>query len=144
MTNVGWFGQGFFTKTLFIPLSGRLFMKRLALATTLLVVLVSAVTLSSSVVGVAEAAASGVYINADGSVQGTTSIQRIEELYTFTGDFAGPLYFQRDNIVVDGTGYTHFRKDFPKTDDQKWKGNIFLKKSGDGMSLAFRPLAESV
>lgn len=81
-------------------------MKRLALATTLLVVLVSAVTLSSSVVGVAEAAASGVYINADGSVQGTTSIQRIEELYTFTGDFAGPLYVQRDNIVVDGTGYT--------------------------------------
>jgi fumarate reductase (CoM/CoB) subunit A len=34
----------------------------------------------------------------------------------------------------------HFRKDFPKTDDQKWKGNIFLKKSTEGMNLEFRPL----
>ena len=38
----------------------------------------------------------------------------------------------------------HFRKDFPKTDDQKWMGNIFLKKSGDGMSLEFRPLPEKI
>lgn len=34
----------------------------------------------------------------------------------------------------------HFRGDFPKTDDQKWKGNIFIKKSGAGMHLEFRPL----
>jgi succinate dehydrogenase/fumarate reductase flavoprotein subunit len=38
----------------------------------------------------------------------------------------------------------HFRKDFPKTDDQKWRGNIFLKKTGDGMSLKFRPLREKI
>ena len=38
----------------------------------------------------------------------------------------------------------HFRKDFPKTDDQKWRGNIFLKKTGDGMSLEFRPLPEKI
>ena len=38
----------------------------------------------------------------------------------------------------------HFRKDFPKTDDQKWRGNIFLKKTGDGMSLDFRPLPEKI
>ena len=35
----------------------------------------------------------------------------------------------------------HFRKDFPLTDDQKWKGNIFLKKSKEGMNLEFRPLS---
>jgi succinate dehydrogenase/fumarate reductase flavoprotein subunit len=34
----------------------------------------------------------------------------------------------------------HFREDFPKTDDQNWKGNIFLKKSEGGMTLEFRPL----
>ena len=34
----------------------------------------------------------------------------------------------------------HFREDFPKMDDQNWKGNIFLKKSEGGMTLEFRPL----
>ena len=34
----------------------------------------------------------------------------------------------------------HFRKDYPFTDDRKWKGNIFLKKSREGMSLSFSPL----
>jgi succinate dehydrogenase/fumarate reductase flavoprotein subunit len=36
----------------------------------------------------------------------------------------------------------HFRKDFPQTDDRKWKGNIFLKKSAGGMKLTFQPLRE--
>ena len=35
----------------------------------------------------------------------------------------------------------HFRKDFPETDDQKWKGNIFLQKAQDEMNLEYRPLA---
>jgi len=34
----------------------------------------------------------------------------------------------------------HFRKDFPMTDEENWKGNIFLKKSEKGMDLEFRPL----
>jgi succinate dehydrogenase/fumarate reductase flavoprotein subunit len=34
----------------------------------------------------------------------------------------------------------HFRRDFPKTDDQNWRGNIFLKKSEKGMELEFRQL----
>jgi succinate dehydrogenase/fumarate reductase flavoprotein subunit len=34
----------------------------------------------------------------------------------------------------------HMREDFAKTDDQNWKGNIFLKKSEAGMRLEFRPL----
>jgi succinate dehydrogenase/fumarate reductase flavoprotein subunit len=38
----------------------------------------------------------------------------------------------------------HFRKDFPKTDDQRWRGNIFLKQSGEGMSLTFHPLSEKI
>jgi len=38
----------------------------------------------------------------------------------------------------------HFRKDFPRADDQNWKGNIFLKKTGEEMELEFRPLAEKI
>ena len=35
---------------------------------------------------------------------------------------------------------SHFRRDFLKMNDRKWRGNIFLKKAGEGMSLAFHPL----
>ena len=47
-------------------------------------------------------------------------------------------------IMREESRGAHFRKDFPKTDDKKWRGNIFLKKSGDGMSLEFRPLPEKI
>jgi succinate dehydrogenase/fumarate reductase flavoprotein subunit len=38
----------------------------------------------------------------------------------------------------------HFRKDFPNTNDQKWKGNIFLRKRGEDMQLEFRPLGQKI
>ena len=50
----------------------------------------------------------------------------------------------RSAIMREESRGAHFRKDFPKTDDEKWRGNIFLKKAGEGMSLAFRPLAEKI
>lgn len=34
----------------------------------------------------------------------------------------------------------HYRSDFPQTEDPRWKGNIFIKKSGKGMELTFRSL----
>jgi parallel beta-helix repeat protein len=43
---------------------------------------------------------------ADGTVQGTTKIQRTGEVYTFLENFAGPLFVKKDNIVIDGAGYT--------------------------------------
>ena len=46
----------------------------------------------------------------------------------------------RSAILRQESRGAHFRKDFPETDDQKWKGNIFLQKSEDGMNLEFRPL----
>ena len=36
---------------------------------------------------------------------------------------------------------SHFRKDYPKTDDLKWKGNVFLRKSDSGMQLEYRPVS---
>jgi len=53
------------------------------------------------------AKASGtIYIRADGSVEGTDKIQRDGDLYTFTDNIYGSIVVERDNIVVDGTGYT--------------------------------------
>jgi len=43
----------------------------------------------------------------DGRVYPSAPIQRVGEVYTFTGNIANyTLDVQRDNIVVDGTGYT--------------------------------------
>jgi succinate dehydrogenase/fumarate reductase flavoprotein subunit len=43
-------------------------------------------------------------------------------------------------IMREESRGAHFRKDFPRTDDQNWRGNIFLSKSEEGMLLKFRPL----
>lgn len=47
-----------------------------------------------------------IYIRADGSVDGTDKIQRDGNAYTFTDDIFDPIVVDRDNIVIDGAGYT--------------------------------------
>jgi len=47
-----------------------------------------------------------IYINADGTVEGTDNIQRNGDIYTFTGNIAGRIVVERYNIVVEGEGYT--------------------------------------
>jgi parallel beta-helix repeat protein len=48
-----------------------------------------------------------IYIRSDGTVDPPAAIQRIGEVYTFTGNITDrTLEIQRDNIVVDGAGYT--------------------------------------
>jgi parallel beta-helix repeat protein len=81
-------------------------MKQSAVASLLLLVLLLSVILFSSSFVPAEAANAGVYIQADGTVQGTSSIQRNGDLYTFVGDLAGPLYVGKDNVAIDGAGHT--------------------------------------
>ena len=52
------------------------------------------------------AASETIYIRPDGSVDPSTApIQRLGDLYTFTGDINDSILIQRDNIVVDGNGY---------------------------------------
>jgi len=41
----------------------------------------------------------------------------------------------RSAIMRKESRGAHFRKDFPRPDDQNWKGNIFLKKTGEQLCL---------
>jgi len=48
-----------------------------------------------------------VRIKADGTIEGTDKIQRNGNIYTFTDNiFVNGIILERDNIVVDGNGYT--------------------------------------
>jgi parallel beta-helix repeat protein len=48
-----------------------------------------------------------IYIRADGSVEGTDKIQRDGNVYTFTYNiFDQTIVVKKDNIVVDGAGFT--------------------------------------
>jgi len=47
-----------------------------------------------------------IYIRADGSVEGTDEILRDGNLYTFTSDIYGPIVVEKDDVVIDGAGYT--------------------------------------
>jgi len=50
-----------------------------------------------------------IYINADGSIDPPIAsgyIQRNGDQYTFTSNIHGSIIVERDNIVVDGAGYT--------------------------------------
>jgi len=48
-----------------------------------------------------------IYIRADGSIEGTTDIMTVDNVtYTFTDNINGSIVIERDNIVVDGAGYT--------------------------------------
>ena len=48
----------------------------------------------------------GVYIHENGAVSGTDKIRSDGEVYTFVGNVTGPLHVKKDNIVIDGAGYT--------------------------------------
>jgi len=48
-----------------------------------------------------------IYIRADGSVDPPTApITRVGNVYTFTGNIYGFIYVEKDNIIIDGAGFT--------------------------------------
>jgi len=88
----------------------------------LTLLLISIVTLAFDV---QPGRASGtIYIREDGSVEGTDKIQRDGNVYTFTGNIDGRIEVQRDNIVVDGAGYT-----LQGTGDEDSKGISFFESN---------------
>ncbi len=48
-----------------------------------------------------------IYIRADGSVEGTTDTTTVDNIvHTFTNDISDSLVVERDDITIDGMGYT--------------------------------------
>jgi parallel beta-helix repeat protein len=46
-----------------------------------------------------------IYIRADGSVEGTDTMQRDGNIYSLISDISGSIVVERNNVVVDGNGY---------------------------------------
>jgi parallel beta-helix repeat protein len=69
--------------------------------------LVTLISLFSFTVNLEPAQAQAlVYINLDGAVTGTNSLQRQGNVYTLTGSISGGIQILKSNIVVEGAGYT--------------------------------------
>jgi len=47
-----------------------------------------------------------IYIRSDGSVEGTDKIQRDGDVYTFISDISGSIVVEKNDIVIDGAGFT--------------------------------------
>jgi len=71
-----------------------------------MVLLLSALFFCVSISTVSAFDSPGITINADGTVQGTSDIQRSGDSYTLTTDLAGPLRVERDGIIIDAAGHT--------------------------------------
>ncbi len=78
-------------------------MKKIVLLVFVLLLLSTAVVVRFIRPAVAEGT---IYIRADGSVEGTDKIQRDGNVYAFTANIYDSIFVERDNIVVDGVGYT--------------------------------------
>jgi parallel beta-helix repeat protein len=78
---------------------------KFALATTLTIVLVGVL---SAGIEFQKAKASGtIYIKSDGSVDPSTApIQRVGDVYTFTGNISETIEVQKSSVTIDGNGYT--------------------------------------
>jgi succinate dehydrogenase/fumarate reductase flavoprotein subunit len=65
----------------------------------------------------------------------------LEKLEVETALSVGEMIVRSGLLRKESRG-AHFRRDFPRPDDQNWKGNIFLRKSAEGMSLEYQPLRD--
>ena len=69
-----------------------------------------------------------VYIRADGSIEGTTYIASDDNItYYFTGNISDEIVVERDNIVVDGGGYTVQGTGDGTGIDLSFRSNVTLK-----------------
>lgn len=47
-----------------------------------------------------------IYIHSDGSIEGTNKISQTDNTYTLNDNILGSLIVDKDNILLDGAGYT--------------------------------------
>lgn len=79
-------------------------MKNLTSIIALLLIL-SVMLVSIPEIGIVKAE-STIYIRTDGSIEGTDKIQRDGDVYTLTGNINGSIVVEKNNITIDGNGYT--------------------------------------
>ena len=81
-----------------------------------------------------------IYIRSDGTVEGTDKIQRDGNVYTFTNNIYDSIVVERDNIVVDGAGYTlqgPFRGIYLESRNNVTIKNVEIKTELDRYGYAF-------
>jgi len=74
-------------------------------ATLVLLLVLSSIVVALPKIEIVEASGT-IYILSDGNVEGTDKILRDGTVYTFTDNIFDSLVVERDNIVVDGAGYS--------------------------------------
>jgi parallel beta-helix repeat protein len=74
-------------------------------ATLLMLLILCSALVAFPNVGIVEAEGT-IYIRADGTVEGTDKILRDGNLYTLTDDIYGPIVVEKDDVVIDGAGYS--------------------------------------
>ena len=71
------------------------------------ILLLCAMAFAGSVQTVKSQYSGSVYIRSDGSIDPSAApIQRVGDTYTLLGTFVGNITVEKDNIVIDGAGYT--------------------------------------
>ena len=80
-------------------------LKRTALAIILILVLVFSAVIVTLFIRLTTQTNSAVTIRPDGSIEGTSQIQRQGDTYTLTGNLSCGIHVQRSDIVIDGAGY---------------------------------------
>jgi hypothetical protein len=70
-----------------------------------------------------------IYIRDDGSVEGTDKIQLKDNICTLTDDIFGTIEVEKDDIVIDGSGYTLQGRGIDEIGDER---GIYLKGLGWG------------
>ncbi len=118
------------------------------LSTFVLIMLLCSVWVAIGNIGIVKAEGT-IYIRADGAIEGTNNITRDGNVYTFTDDIYASLVVERDNIVVDGAGYTLA---FGMDDDFdaiiiEGKSNVIVKNliiTGSGSAIKFNQASNCV
>src|SRR3972149_996805 len=73
-------------------------------------------------------AAETIYIKANGSIEGTTKISSANNItYIFTDNIDGTITIEKDNIALDGTGYSLTGTGTGTGIDLRTRSNVTIK-----------------
>ena len=93
-------------------------------AATILTVVLSSMLTSAFSIELSEAEET-ICIRSDGTIDPSTApIQRDREIYTFTDNIFGEIFVEKDNIVVDGAGYTLQGNGDGRGVEIRWHGTV--------------------